>query len=153
MSGTTTFYKLHHSSDFSKACYVGSTSNYAKRMYNHKFNCNTPTYIRQNGGFEKWAFSILDHLETVDKPQKLQMEREWINKHGATLNKQRPGIFNENGLKEYNRIAKDNDNICERCNRNYRGKGNISQHQKSKRCLRLSAINLLIEADELSDSA
>lgn len=164
MSGTTTFYKLHHKLDFSRSCYVGSTSNYAKRIHNHKFNCTNPTsekynfkvyqYIRENGGFDDWTFSILEHLETVDKPQRLRMERDFISKHGATLNKQNPGIFNEIGLCEYNRIAKDNDNLCDRCNRSYRGKGNIKQHQKSKKCLRLYAIKLLQEAeeDDLSDS-
>ena len=101
MSGTTTFYKLHHKLDFSRSCYVGSTSNYAKRIHNHKFNCTNPTsekynfkvyqYIRENGGFDDWTFSILEHLETVDKPQRLRMERDFISKHGATLNKQNPG--------------------------------------------------------------
>ena len=64
------FYKLHHSTDNTKDCYVGSTENYEMRKSTHKSDCNNANspkhnykvyrYIRGNDGFENWGFAVLE---------------------------------------------------------------------------------------------
>ena len=162
---TTTFYKLHHATNFAKECYVGSTSNYAQRIIEHKSYCNNPRsgnynykvykYIRVNGGFDNWGFTILEHVdnEEYSKIELLQMEMNFIEEHGASLNTQKPGAVLTVGRRAYdrdkNRRRNDNDNLCNLCDTTYRGKKNKTRHQNTAKCKRLYALKLLQEAEAL----
>ena len=42
------FYKLHHSTDNTKDCYVGSTENYEMRKSTHKSDCNNANSPKYN---------------------------------------------------------------------------------------------------------
>ena len=157
---TTTFYKLHHSTNFAKECYVGSTTNYAKRITKHKSDCNNPRdkkfnlkvykYIRINGGFDNWGFTILEHVDNEEftKIELLQMEMNFIEEHGASLNTNKPGAWLALGRQAYNR-QNDTDNICNLCDTTYRGKRNKKKHQNTAKCKRLYALKLLQEAEVL----
>ena len=146
---TTTFYKLHHSVDQTKECYVGSTSNFAIRKSNHKSVCNNANskdhnyrlyrYIRSNGGFNNWTFTILEQRNNMTKKRKLLRERVLTDRHGVSLNTQKAGALIEVGKQEYDRQGNDTDNICDRCNCMYRGNRHKSRHQKTKKCIRLTA--------------
>jgi hypothetical protein len=156
---TTTFYKLHHATNFAKECYVGSTTNYAERIYKHKSDCNNPrsknfnlkvyAYIRTNGGFDNWGFSILEHVanDEFSKIELLRMEMNFIEEHGSSLNSNKPGAFLAIGGREYDRRRVDTDNLCNLCGATYRG-NNKTKHQRSAKCKRLYAIKLLQEAEE-----
>jgi len=76
--------------------YVGSTTNFVKRVATHKSHCNNknnserPQYntrlcifIRQNGGFENWNFEI---LEMCDKGCEKNIEDKYIKQLNPTLN-------------------------------------------------------------------
>jgi hypothetical protein len=157
---TTTFYKLHHATNFAKECYVGSTTNYANRIINHKSLCNNPRsdnynfkvykYIRANSGFDNWDFTILEHVDNEEftKIELLQMEMNFIEEHGASLNTNKPGALLALGRQAYNR-QHDTDNICNLCDTTYRGKRNIKKHQNTAKCKRLYALKLLQEAEAL----
>ena len=161
---TTTFYKLHHATDFAKECYVGSTNNYARRLRAHKTRCNNPRdehynlkvykYIRSNDGFDNWEFTILEHVANEDytKIGLLHLENQFIEEHGATLNSNKPGALLAVGKQIYNREQADTVNICNICNATYRGKHNKTRHQRSAKCKRLQALKLLQEAEEAEDS-
>lgn len=165
---TTTFYKLHHSANFAKECYVGSTANYAQRLREHKSRCNNPQndnynlkvykYIRGNDGFDNWEFTILEHVANEDytKIGLLHLENQFIGEHGATLNSNKPGAFLTVGRQAYSRELSrqrsDTDNICDRCATTYRGKEHKTKHQNTAKCKRLQALKLLQEAEEAEDS-
>ena len=147
---TTTFYKLHHSVDQTKECYVGSTSNFAIRKSNHKSVCNNANskdhnlkvyrYIRSNGGFSNWKFTVLEQRDNLSKKRKLMRERVLTERHGCTLNMCRAGAMLEaGGMRALNRQGNDTDNICDRCDGMYRGNRNRTHHQKTKKCIRLTA--------------
>lgn len=167
----TTFYKLHHAHDFTKECYVGSSSNFANRKNKHKYNCNNPNsnrhnlrvyrYIRSNGGFANWTFTVLEERENLTKQRKLIRERVLTERHGGTLNSQKAGALLEVGRQEYNRVRDqqraDTDNICELCGGMYRGKSHKTQHQKTKKCIRLTAerraqpiINIVVNVENVN---
>jgi hypothetical protein len=159
---TTTFYKLHHTTNFAKECYVGSTSNYARRIIAHKTHCNNPRakefnykvykYIRTNSGFDNWDFTILEHVdnEEYSKIELLQMEMNFIEEHGASLNSNKPGALLALGRQAYNRQQQnDTDNLCNLCDTTYRGKQNKTYHQNTAKCKRLYALKLLQEAEVL----
>ena len=150
---TTTFYKLHYAHDNTKECYVGSSSNFAQRKSAHKFNCNKPNsnahnlrvyrYIRSNGGFANWTFTVLEERDNMTERRKLLRERVLTERHGGTLNTQKAGALLEVGKQEYDRSYHrqnaDTDNICDRCGGMYRSKCNKTRHQRSQKCIRLTA--------------
>ena len=135
---TTIFYKLHHANDLTKECYVGSSSNFAQRKREHKSRCNNPNsnahnlrvyrYIRSNGGFANWTFTVLEERENLTKKRKLIRERVLTERHGGTLNIQKAGAYVQVGRQEYNRQNADTDNVCDRCGGPYRSKGNKTRH-------------------------
>jgi hypothetical protein len=158
---TTTYYKLHHATNFAKECYVGSTTNYAHRIITHKSVCNNPKvkefklkvykYIRNNSGFDNWNFSILEHVDNDDytKIELLQMEMNFIEEHGASLNSAKPGALLSIGKQAYDGQRYDTDNLCDRCDTTYRSKANKNKHQNTAKCKRLQALKLLQEAEAL----
>ena len=91
--------------------YVGSTCNFNDRRYNHKSSCNNENnnaynlkvyqFIRDYGGWENWSMSIIDVANLETKLQKLELEREWIDKLGATLNSEVPGRTHKEYKKEW----------------------------------------------------
>ena len=172
---TTTFYKLHHATDNTKECYVGSTGDLTHRKRQHRYCCKrynlkVYSYMRDHGGYNAWAYSILEErTELMSKIDRLKRERELTTQHNANLNTQWVCAWIEAGSRlEYQRmpqqkeVAKrrhqrdaNTDNICERCRRTYRGKTNKAQHQQSLKCKQLTRtrvqeqIQILIEQMEM----
>lgn len=81
--------------------YIGHTTNFAKRKYNHRsayFNPNDSNhnyyvyqYIRNNGGFDDWSMIEIEKYPCNDLNEACSRERYWIETMNATLNKQVPG--------------------------------------------------------------
>ena len=79
-----------------KDVYVGSTTNFTRRKYEHRTDCrcpkskkhNTPVYkfIRDNGGIDNWSIIIVERFKAIDKDDLKMKEREWIEKLQTTLN-------------------------------------------------------------------
>jgi hypothetical protein len=80
--------------------YVGSTTNLVKRRNLHKSVCNneshksynTPVYqfIREYGGWNNWEVVKVQNVECNCNEDLLKLERECMERLGATLNKQVP---------------------------------------------------------------
>jgi len=90
-----------------KDIYVGSTTNFKRRMSGHKTNCNNekskeynyPVYrfIRDTGGFNNWTIVKIRDVVCKDKYDLVAEERKEFEKLGATLN----SCYPQRSSKEY----------------------------------------------------
>ena len=104
--------------------YVGSTTAFKNRKYQHKMGCNNEKgksynykvyiFIRDNGGFENWDMIEIERFNAIDKRDLEKRERVYIESLKATLNKQIPTQTykewkekNKDKLKEYRELNKD----------------------------------------------
>jgi hypothetical protein len=79
-------------------CYVGSTTNFTKRKYMHKFNCKSKIckvyhFIRENGGWDNWSVILVEEYPTTLKLLLEQRERYWIETLNAKLNCNIPAVL------------------------------------------------------------
>ncbi len=147
------FYKI--CSLDNKYIYIGSTTDFNKRMYNHKSDCfnecskkfNYKLYktIRENNGIENFIFEMIESITTDDKEIVLKHEQELMIKYNSNLNTYRSFISNEQkkaeikiNKKQYYNINKDQIKekhktkyICD-CGNEYTY-GHKSEHFKSRK--------------------
>jgi hypothetical protein len=93
-------------------CYVGHTTEFIKRKWNHKTNCNNSkyrkyhyyiyTFIRENGGWDNFDMIEIEKFPCLDINEAHKRERYWIETLKAELNK----VIPTRTKKEYN-----NENI------------------------------------------
>jgi hypothetical protein len=79
-----------------KEIYIGSTTNFTKRKYTHKFgvkkicdkhNIKLYNFIRENGGWDNWDMVMIKQYSNCKNKLKLhKKERKYIEKYNATLN-------------------------------------------------------------------
>jgi len=136
MMGTNiTFYKLKHSTDDTKRCYIGSTENIKKRMKEHRRSYDGDYkygrlygYIRNNGGWDEWTFEILETKECEMRRHRLTREGELIREHNATLNIVMPG----------NDVVDYEDDRKQICGKNLRlkstGRRLLREHHATRKC-------------------
>ena len=95
-------YKLRCKDDNVKEFYIGSSINIKDRMINHKSDCNNPNslkynykvyqYIRSNGGWFNWAYTILEECDVEDKDDLvLNYERKYQLELNPQLNRKVEG--------------------------------------------------------------
>ena len=118
---TITFYKLHHATDNTKECYIGSTGDFKARKIDHKRDCNNPnrrgytykvyTYIREHGGCDAYTHTILEvRTDQMTKLDRLMRERELTIQYKATLNTNKAGSLLEAGsCLEYQRTPQQKE--------------------------------------------
>lgn len=88
-------YKISCISDKITDCYVGSTSNFRMRQFNHKTCANTAkdtllyNCINNNGGWGCWKMEVIDAIDDDNRTVLLNAEKYWINKLKPSLNKNR----------------------------------------------------------------
>ena len=135
----TIIYKIH--CDDVPEIYVGSTTNFNKRKGHHKCICNNENskaynlkvykFIRDNGGWINWKMDIIDVCNLETKLQKLTLEREWIDKLGATLNSYIPSRTDKEYQKEHYELNKES--IAENKKEYYESnKESINEKKKQK---------------------
>ena len=93
-------YKLCCKDPTIKEVYVGSTTNFRKRKNQHKECCTNVNskkhaypvynYIRENGGWENWDMVQVAEVNPKDKRELHATERQYVERLGATLNRQVP---------------------------------------------------------------
>ena len=94
-----------------KEIYVGSTCNFTRRKCQHKslcnneknkaYNFNVYRFIREHGNWKNWDMILLEEVSCENKKQLHKIEREYIEKLGATLNKQIPSRTQKEYQKEW----------------------------------------------------
>lgn len=80
--------------------YVGSTTDFSNRKYNHKASCNNEknknhnlkvyTIIRNNGGWLNWSMIEIEKWPCKDRNEAQARERYWYDKLNAKLNTNNP---------------------------------------------------------------
>ena len=98
--------------------YVGATTDFRRRKYNHKCWCNNTTqkhhnlkiyqFIRANGGWDNWSMVMIEKYPCEDSLEQSKRERFWKEELKATLNTNIPSRTpkerfenNEHHWKEY----------------------------------------------------
>jgi len=139
--------------------YVGSTTNFRSRKYDHKSKCNNKSetnkkynlkvykFIRDNGGFENWEMIMLQEYSCENKKQLQSRERYYIELLKSSLNGQLPtrtqqeyNIDNEDKIKDYQKeyqkqyYENNKDKILEQ-NKQYRldNKDTMKEYHKQYR--------------------
>lgn len=79
-----------------KDLYVGSTTDFTNRKYNHKSNCNNEksknynlkiyTFIRNNGGWFNWSMIEIEKWPCMDGNEAQSRERYWYDILNSKLN-------------------------------------------------------------------
>ena len=112
--------------------YVGSTTNFKRRMSQHKTNCKNEKnnytvyrFIRDHGGFENWSVVKIRDVCCKDKYELVAEERKEFEKLGATLNSKYP----QRSQKEY--IEENKEQIKEK-KKEYREKNKEQISEKGK---------------------
>ena len=100
-------------------CYVGHTTNFTKRKYQHKHSCNNENnkdynmnvyqFIRENGCWDNWDMIEIERFNAIDENDAKKRERFYIEALNARLNKYIP----TRTLKEYYQDNKEKilDNV------------------------------------------
>jgi len=94
-------YKIKHNEDYEDLnIYIGSTTNFKNRKYQHKVNCNNENhqnysskvyeYIRNNGGWDDWVMIPIEQYSCNSKKELEIKERYYIDLLRPTLNKNIP---------------------------------------------------------------
>ena len=103
-----TFYKLH--CDTCDDIYIGCTSNFNNRKYEHKSSVNNPNmknyntkkaqFIRDNGGWDNWKMSPLEIKKDLTKREAECYETELLEKYKPALNSMKNSFVTEEQKKE-----------------------------------------------------
>ena len=114
----TVIYKLVHKEDINNEnIYIGHTTNFVNRRYQHKHSCNNSNdkyynhrmynYLRNNGGWDEWVMIEIEKYPCEDIREAEKRERYWIEHHKSILNKKIPGRTREEYSKIYWKKIKD----------------------------------------------
>ena len=92
----TVFYKIYCKDPAVKDLYVGHTTNFVQRKYNHKRTCikendsnhNLKIYkfIRDHGGWDNWKMEIIGFQDCYDHYEARKVEQKYFETLKATLN-------------------------------------------------------------------
>jgi len=96
----TVMYKIVCKDETIKDVYVGHTTNFVKRKYQHKKLCGSMciysdklyNFIKKNGGWDNWNMIELEMYPCCNLKEALIRERYWIDNEKATLNTVKPCI-------------------------------------------------------------
>lgn len=76
--------------------YIGTTTNWSVRKYQHKRRCNDPCdkgynyklykYIRKTGGFNNWKMIMIEDFPCKNEAELNEREKYWIEYYNSKLN-------------------------------------------------------------------
>ena len=83
-----------------KNIYIGTTTNWTVRKYQHKRRCNDINdkgynnkvyqYIRKFGGISNWRMEVIEHYPCDNEKELSKRERYYIELYNSKLNTQYP---------------------------------------------------------------
>lgn len=92
----TKIYMLYNNDRDISDIYIGYSTNIKDRMCVHRRCCNNPknksyttrmyNFIRNNGGWEKWSYIIIEELNCSSKKEAEKKEEFWIKYYNPSLN-------------------------------------------------------------------
>lgn len=122
--------------------YIGSTTKFKKRVFEHKSDCYNKkskkyniklyTTIRKNGGIENFRFDIIKSIETDDKKNVLKQEQELMILYNSNLNTNKAFISDEDKTQYKKQYRIDNKEQIQQKTKQYRidNKELIKQQRK-----------------------
>jgi hypothetical protein len=97
--------------------YIGSTTNFVKRKYLHKSDCNNMkgksfnlkiyVIIRANGGWNSWSMIEIEKYPCNDNNEARARERYWFELTNANMNSQKPLITKEERMDYFKQCSKN----------------------------------------------
>lgn len=112
----TIFYKIVCKDVGIADCYVGHTTNFARRKNFHKtaclgrserFNYYVYQFVRENGGWDNWDMVLIEKRACEDFLHACKVERQHIEHLNATLNKYIPARDRQEYAKQYTEKNKE----------------------------------------------
>tara|TARA_R110000796_G_scaffold233827_1_gene352420 strand:+ start:72 stop:590 length:519 start_codon:yes stop_codon:yes gene_type:complete len=149
-------YKIKHKLDCDdENIYIGSTYDLNDRISKHKSSCNNERdtnynfkiykYMRDNGGYDNFEYSILRLCEDEDKADRHKLEQSFIDVHRPTLNTKNAKGLNYEKMKKWKKewyeANKDEINEKKRTEKiecdcgSIVGKNMFTRHKKTKKHL------------------
>jgi predicted GIY-YIG superfamily endonuclease len=109
----TQMYKLKHKNDDDdKNIYIGHTTNWIQRQYNHKKGCNNENnkeynekkyiYMRENGGWEEWRMIWIEDYPCNHK-REAETREEFLRCNFNAILNMRKAIRTQETKKEYDK--------------------------------------------------
>ena len=96
----TVFYKIYCKDPAVKDLYVGHTTNFVQRKYQHKrtcikendvnHHCKVYKFIRENGGWDNWKMVMIGYKDCYDHYEARKTEQKYFETLKATLNSIEP---------------------------------------------------------------
>jgi hypothetical protein len=122
----TIIYKIYCKDSNVKETYIGHTTNFTKRKYQHKVTCNNNKndlkiykIINENGGWENWDIIEIAKCNCKDVIEARIKEKEYYLLENPTLVSDSPDV----DLINY---------YCNTCKKNYNNKEDYQKHTESK---------------------
>lgn len=154
---TTIIYKITCKDPSINELYVGHTTDFVKRKYQHKEACNNTTMyncklykvIRENGGWDNWTMEMIAFFNCDNIYQAKQKEQEYFISLNATLNSVEP--FPNKKEKVEKTIIETEHNVtynCETCKYYTCFKKDFNKHLLTSKHVRLTNINTSIDSTE-----
>ena len=132
----TIIYKITCNDENIKDVYVGSTTNFKNRKWNHKSNCNnenSPSYnykvykfIRDNGGWDNFSMILIENFSCINYLEAYERERYYYDILNSTLNTLIPGRID----KKYYMLKTKNKRLAYQKEYTEKNKDKIINYQK-----------------------
>uniref|UniRef100_A0A6C0E1V1 C2H2-type domain-containing protein n=1 Tax=viral metagenome TaxID=1070528 RepID=A0A6C0E1V1_9ZZZZ len=137
---TTIIYKITCKDPSINELYVGNTTDFVKRKYQHKeacnntsmYNCKLYKVIRENGGWDNWTMEMITFFKCKNLYEAKQKEQEYFISLNATLNSVEP--FPNKKEKVEKTIIEAENNVtynCETCNTTFESKELLISHNET----------------------
>ncbi len=130
-------YKIYCKDPNIDKVYIGSTTDFNNRRYNHKYDCKTENrkkynqkkykFIRENGGWEQWNMEIL-HYYSCSNRTELDMEEERNRQLYNNINEKRSYVTEEERREDSVQRYIDNKEKLNKYSRQY----HIDNKEKAK---------------------
>ena len=111
----TIIYKIQHE-DNEDLVYVGHTTDFVKRKYTHKSDCNNEkgkkfnlklyTMIRENGGWQCFKMVMIEEYPCANHLEACRREDECMRQLKSTMNG-RGAVFDKEKIKQYREANKE----------------------------------------------
>ena len=145
----TIIYKIYCKDNAVIDVYVGHTTNFAKRKYQHKASCNNLnnklkiyTIIREKGGWDNWTMIEIAKYNCKDHTEARIKEQEHYDELKPSLNSCPPYV----NLVKYH---------CNICNIKYSNQNDIDNHNNTKKhknkliCIENNKVNITPDTSKL----
>ena len=140
----TVFYKIYCKDPAVKDLYVGHTTNFVQRKYNHKRTCikendanhhlKVYKFIREHGGWDNWKMEMIGYKDCYDHYEARKVEQKYFETLQATLNSIEPLPKPKPRPTQINETATEKQVwYCDVCQTTCQTKKALTVHEETKK--------------------